>query len=130
MHCGVSLALPFLLSLILPGRRRTLNLQTITCGRCPQASRYAPAVSSQPGHLVGLACLARCVMHVFTARLAFSLCGLPFFDFSVQVVLSQHGGHRLHNPGCPVALARPQTHKALGLNPVYCVIVSNTSSVA
>ncbi len=57
-------ALPFLLSLILPGRRRTLNLQTkLPCGRCPRcALRCAPAVSAQLRTISCRSCMpcARC----------------------------------------------------------------------
>ncbi len=81
----------FFLSLILPGRRRTLNLQTqllrALLPRC--VLRYAlrePTPRADPRR----SCMPCKIMHVFTAQLAFSLCGLLGF---CPVVPSQHG-HR------------------------------------
>lgn len=85
----------FLLSLILPGRRRTLYLQThclagVARRGVRRATRSAmnlllPAIIMQVLHAL------HDVMHVFTAQLAFSLCGLLGF---VHIVFGQHG-HRL-----------------------------------
>ncbi len=59
--------------------RRTLNLRRIALGVAAElSSRYTLRCSLQLGHpRVGLACTD--VMHVFTAQLAFSLCGLLGF---------------------------------------------------
>ncbi len=67
------------------------------------------------------------VMHVFTAQLAFSLCGLLGFVKSH----SRNMVTACNNSRLSVALARPQTRQKLLLTPSnpYCVIASNTSSV-
>ncbi len=62
---------------------------------------------------VGLACLAEDV-YVFTAQLAFSLCGLLGF---VQVVTLATWSPLAITLGCPVALTRPQTRQKLLLAP-------------
>ena len=85
----------FLLSLICQVCRRTLYLQThclagVARRGVRRATRSAmnlllPAIIMQVLHAL------QDVMHVFTAQLAFSLCGLLGF---VHIVLGQHG-HRL-----------------------------------
>ena len=85
----------FLLSLIFQVCRRTLNLQThclagVARRGVRRATRSAvslllPAIIMQVLHAL------QDVMHVFTAQLAFSFCGLLGF---VHIVLGQHG-HRL-----------------------------------
>ncbi len=97
---------------VLPGRRRTLNLQTHCLAGITRncLSRYAftpanSAVSRLQLRAIlvwSLACLAKMSCHVFTAQLAFSLCG----GFVSGV--SQHGHRFAITLGCPVALARPQ----------------------
>ncbi len=123
VQCTAVLGLAFLLSLILPGRRRTLNLpDALPAGVARGKVRPLPqGESTTVGHLVGLACLARCQVHVFTAQLAFSLCSLLGF---VQVVLSRNmvvtacNNSRLSQLG----FARPQTRQSFlflaSLNPV------------
>lgn len=85
----------FLLSLILPGRRRTINLQThclagVARRGVRRATRSAMGLQLRAIIMQVLHTLQD-VMHVFTAQLAFSLCGLLGF---VHIVLGQHG-HRL-----------------------------------
>lgn len=85
----------FLLSLILPGRRRTLYLQThrlagVARRGVRRATRSAMGLQLRAIIMQVLHTLQD-VIHVFTAQLAFSLCGLLGF---VHIVLGQHG-HRL-----------------------------------
>ncbi len=106
---------PFSLSLILPGRRRTLkSLERIALRALPAGVCYAlRCESTTAGHLVlmSLACLAKmsCTSSRLNAPLVSAVSRLR------QVVLSQHGHRFAITLGCPVA--RPQTRQKLLLAP-------------
>ena len=85
----------FLLSLILPGRRRTLNLQThclagVARRGVRRATRSAMGLLL-PAIIMQVLQTSKNFVHVFACQLAFSFCG--FLGF-VHIVLGQHG-HRL-----------------------------------
>ncbi len=123
------LGLAFSLSLILPGRRRTLAPPDAHCrGRCPQgvrrATRSAVVYSRRPS------CNRSCmqdVMHIFTARSPLVSAVSLGFD---QVVLATWS--TACNSGCPVAY-RPQTRQKLLLAPQphvrHCVNTSRLTGL-
>ncbi len=114
--------LPFFFVFDLPGRRRTLNLQTYCLAGVACRCVATPAESTTVGHpRVGLACcLARC--HVMSSRLsfsAFSLCGLLGCPSR-----SQHG-HRCCNNSVVQPFLLVLRLKSFASTP-YCAIASNT----
>ncbi len=112
----------FLLSLILPGRRRTPNLQTLPCGRCPQGcashlTRSAVVYNCGPSSCGS--CMP-CKMSCTSSRL--SSWSLRSHGF-VQVVHS----HCLWSPRshsrCPLLLLVLRLDKGFsGSSTPYCVI--------
>ncbi len=111
--------------------RLTPNLQTHIFAGCSVvcASRYAlRCESTTAGHCSNLACLARCHMYVPHAQLFLVLRGLLGF---VQVVSFATWSLLVITLGCPVALcSSSDSTKLLLASTPYCVIASNTSSVA
>ncbi len=113
-------ALPFSQrNLWLPGRRRTLNLQTHCrpCGRCPQGVRRAARSAGLQLRAIlvpGLACLAD-VMRLHGSARRFSLTAI---SLATSKSSSRNMVTACNNSGiCPVALARPPDSTKLLLAP-------------
>ncbi len=122
--------LPFLLSLILPGRRRTLNLQTLVfAGRClVGVSRYAPRCESTTAGHPRRSCMPCKTSRIVHGSARLSVCGLLA---SSKSSFRATWRHRFHNSRLSLLLLLVlRLDKAfLASSTPYCVIAS-TSSVA
>ncbi len=118
------LGLPFLFVLILPGRRRTLNLQTYCLAAALGVRHYAPARSLQLRPSVGL---HACKMPSSFTVLSSFLVSAGLFGFVQSRPLATWSPLAITLRSCCFVVLR--LDKASLAQP-YCVIASNTSSVA
>ncbi len=108
MHCGARPCLS--LSLILPGRRRTLNLQTVACGRCPQVRRATRVwAESTTAAIVGSCMPVRChARSRSVARLLVSAVSLGFRPSSSRnMVTASHNSRLSCSCFCPQTPTKP-----------------------